>query len=258
MSEVTVRSRILTAEGEMRLIDDAAAAPRVPEYVEGAIELVVDGTEVLGLRHWDDVDSLWGYIANALGDLLTSGHGSTLFPDQPIELTFTRERSEVVVALRVPGEPPVVARASESSFVGALCAGGIHFCERLMQLVPADQVSFARMRADFVQLAVGRVPRQNSDELVVDEVLRRPSHPNPVVVALPPRAVVRPGTRLARTSGTEAVVVGVDLETLRTLDDGRIALVVAPEDEDGLVPGSSWSVLPPDDVGGEDWLNVEL
>ncbi len=258
MSQVMiVRSRILTTEGEMRLIDDPAAVPRFPEYVDGAIELVVGGVHVLGLRHWDVVDQLWAYIATALGNMLSSGHGSTLFPDQPIELSFTRESNEVVVGLRVPGEPPVLARADGASLLRALCAEGIHFSERLIQLVPTHDVGYAVMRGTFVELGRGRVPRLvTGEQLVVDFVQRQAPDSDPVVVFKPPPPVVGTGTRLVHASGHEMLVLGVDLPTLRGLDDDRLALVVSPDDEGVLVAGSSWSVVPEEPA--EDEIVIEL
>lgn len=75
-----------------------------PEYVEGAIEVEIDGVKVLTLELWDDINWLWPYIANSLEELATEQTASTSFPDQPIELIFRTDnrRQRIVVEVVIP------------------------------------------------------------------------------------------------------------------------------------------------------------
>ena len=65
-----------------------------PDYIEGAIELIVDGEKILNLSMWDYVDQLWAYLIDGLINLNDGKSFSTFFPDQPIEVKFTPQGKE--------------------------------------------------------------------------------------------------------------------------------------------------------------------
>jgi hypothetical protein len=54
------------------------------QYVRGAISLVIDGIDTLGVDLWDDVNWLWPFIVQALDECRRTGSGKRGFPDQPI------------------------------------------------------------------------------------------------------------------------------------------------------------------------------
>ncbi len=62
--------------------------PVIPKYVEGVIELTIDGRPIISTEMWDYVDELWCYISDMVPTFLATGKASTGFPDHPIDLTF--------------------------------------------------------------------------------------------------------------------------------------------------------------------------
>lgn len=113
-----------------------------PYYIEGAIELVVDGVAVLGLPEWDLVDQLWHYIVDCLEQLNVSEAAETTFPDQPIWLRFRRVGAGWVrVSLAVPGDTTVDATAKVDEFFTAMIAGAERFFEALARIEPANRSS---------------------------------------------------------------------------------------------------------------------
>lgn len=61
-----------------------------PDYIDGAIELTIDGVKLITVEMWDNIDCLWAYIAQGLEALSKGKDFSTNFPDQPIKLKFTQ------------------------------------------------------------------------------------------------------------------------------------------------------------------------
>jgi len=59
-----------------------------PNYVEGAISIVIDNSHVIDFTNWDYVDQIWAYFLNALEDLLSTGSGEFFFPDQPLHISM--------------------------------------------------------------------------------------------------------------------------------------------------------------------------
>lgn len=67
-------------------------------YVDGAIDLVVDGKRLLSFEDWDLVDQLWAYLIDGLLSVFhTSKPFQSCFPDQPLELHISRAAADRVV-----------------------------------------------------------------------------------------------------------------------------------------------------------------
>ena len=93
---VTVTTYLRAPDGTFQPVETSTSAPADPDYVEGAIELTIDATTIIGTEEWDYVDQLWAYIANMLLNLKTDDVASTYFPDQPIKLTFERTAEQTL------------------------------------------------------------------------------------------------------------------------------------------------------------------
>ena len=68
-------------------------ADQNPQYLEGALELTVNGVPLLTSAMWDYIDELWAYIINALEGLTSKEKAHTYFPDQAIKLELKRLRA---------------------------------------------------------------------------------------------------------------------------------------------------------------------
>jgi hypothetical protein len=62
-------------------------------HIEGAIELDINGVDVIDQSMWDDVNQLCAYLTDMLMDLGKKGEASSYFPDQPIKIGFKRSFS---------------------------------------------------------------------------------------------------------------------------------------------------------------------
>lgn len=85
MRRVEVTSYV-KVNGEFAAISAAARHDGDCEYVPGAISVVVDGVEVLGLDLWDDINWLWPLVVQVLDECRRAGSGKRYFPDQPIAI----------------------------------------------------------------------------------------------------------------------------------------------------------------------------
>lgn len=134
---ITVRSFLRLEDGTFQPIEEATTKPPDPEYIEGAIELTINGTEIIGKQQWDYVDQLWAYIANMVQELHAKGTASTYFPDQPILLTFERQGERVLVSRR-SRRGTWQASADQGELLAALREAGGRFFTRMAELVPED------------------------------------------------------------------------------------------------------------------------
>ncbi|GAB3493167.1 hypothetical protein [Nocardiopsis coralliicola] len=110
-----------------------------PRYIDGVIEVAVDGRVLIGDAEWDLVDQLWAYILTMLEELRTSCTARTLFPDQPLPLEFRRVKGGLLVAQLDSGPQRRTVRAGEEQFVRALLDAAEEFFLRLEPLLPQNQ-----------------------------------------------------------------------------------------------------------------------
>jgi hypothetical protein len=120
-------------------IEDVERYDGEPEYVEGALCIDVDGVAFLAPADWDDVNWLWPFVVKAAQDCEATGHGETMFPDQPLKLSIDRLRESGRVRLSLSAKNvsrTAVAAASEC--YAALAEAGLHFFEHLERLAPGE------------------------------------------------------------------------------------------------------------------------
>ena len=134
-------------EAEPGIVDDR-------RYVDGAIELVVDGTEVLGREHRDLVDQLWAYLGEGLLRVAENLEWETRFPDQPIKLRMVPDRRSGVVRVEVTsgGERTGVA-APRGLFLRETALASLRFWAALERLVPGPHPDAVTRRPELEALA---------------------------------------------------------------------------------------------------------
>ena len=115
-----------------------------PDYIEGAIELSVEGVPLLTLDLWDYVDQLWAYIVQGLQDVAAGQEFFTHFPDQPIELKIIPVNEKLwKIKVKVDEEVSVVANRGE--FVSALSEEAKNFFEFLSRKVPQNKGAYEEL-----------------------------------------------------------------------------------------------------------------
>jgi len=146
---ISIRTFLRTADGEFVLVEHCSEPPPDPDYIEGAMELAVDGVEIIGKSQWDYVDQLWSYVVSMVEKLKVDGRADTYFPDQPILLTLQRERGRVLVSANVR-EGLRRASTDEDELFDALRDAATVFFGKLSELVPSNAASY---RADLAKLS---------------------------------------------------------------------------------------------------------
>mgnify|MGYP001329641035 CR=1 FL=1 len=137
-----INSFLRTPSGEFVQVEACEDRPADSDYVEGAIEIVVDGVEIVGKREWDYVDQLWSYMADMVETLRSHGNADTYYPDQPIRLEFAQEGSRVVIASQ-DGERVRRGSVDHVEFDRVVGAAGRVFFERMTELLPDNAKAYA-------------------------------------------------------------------------------------------------------------------
>jgi hypothetical protein len=139
---IEITSYLRAADGHFTQVEAATEAPRDPRYVEGAVELAIDGVQILDTTMWDYVDQLWAYISDMVLTFGDRGEASTYFPDQPIKLSFRRQgKSRVLVVLEINGDSRV-SSIEEAELFEALRAHGSAFFARMAELLPENREGY--------------------------------------------------------------------------------------------------------------------
>jgi hypothetical protein len=124
---VTVVSYLRGKRGVFTNIRDVKRYVGDRTYVEGAVEITIDGYELMTHRHWDDVDMLWALLVQAVEACRTTGAGETYFPDQPLLFRVERRPAgRLLVALGI-GDDRRAKSADAEEFYRALAAAGVEF-----------------------------------------------------------------------------------------------------------------------------------
>ncbi|GAA3022739.1 hypothetical protein [Streptomyces glomeratus] len=139
---VKVETFLKDSNGEFQPVETCRTQPRDLDYIEGAIQLSIDGLPIIGLEEWDYVDQLWCYVADMVTQFGTTGFAETYFPDQPIKLSFQSSGSRVLVTAETGNE---VRRASAPSaeFLESVRTAGTRFFEKMSELAPANSYAEA-------------------------------------------------------------------------------------------------------------------
>ncbi|MFI5705441.1 hypothetical protein [Streptomyces sp. SID1034] len=139
---IEVRTLLRLPDGAFIQVDACGERPRDAQYVEGAIELIADGVQILSVAEWDYIDQLWSYVADMIRELPKQGEASTYFPDQPIMLKFLRSSpGRLLVSCRV-GDNVRQANVNESEFLAAIRSAGQVFFEKMSRLLPENSQGY--------------------------------------------------------------------------------------------------------------------
>lgn len=140
---VEARTFLRMPDGSFIPFSECVASPRDPHYVEGAIELVVEGVEIFGLPEWDLVDQLWAYICEMLGKFRTQNQVQISFPDTPIDFVLKRSSPGRVLVTALMAREKRSISVSESEFVSALQAEARQVLGRMSELIPSNASAYA-------------------------------------------------------------------------------------------------------------------
>lgn len=126
------------------------------DYIEGAIELSINGKPLLTTAQVDYVDQLWAYLIQGIVGAVRDGQlFSTFFPDCPIEITMRSEpaRQQITVGVDLRQKRGVIsATAPLAEFKRVFAAEARRFFETLMPLVSARHAAYERLLRDIATI----------------------------------------------------------------------------------------------------------
>lgn len=115
-------------------------------YIEGAIELTINGVVIFDKEMWDYIDQLWSYIADGIICIQDNHPFETYFPDQPIKVSFMPIKEGVSVSVTCDEEMKV--KVAKKEFVNEISKHVIAFFDYLRK----KDSSFDRKYDELVSL----------------------------------------------------------------------------------------------------------
>lgn len=99
------------------------------DYIEGAIELTINGVILFNKDMWDYIDQLWSYIADGIICIQSNKLFETYFPDQSIKISFTPVKENVSVSVTCHSENKV--KVDKKEFIHEMSKHVISFFDYL-------------------------------------------------------------------------------------------------------------------------------
>lgn len=66
------------------------------DYINGLIEISINGNKVTDFTYYDDIYDLWSYYVTALDELLEKNESSFSYPDMPLNVSLNLQGNRVV------------------------------------------------------------------------------------------------------------------------------------------------------------------
>lgn len=120
-------------------------------YIDGAIELELDGKALLSRDHWDLVDQLWAYLVEGLKAIRRGETFSTYFPDSPVRVVFRPEldRGTVTVEIDYRGiQGDTTATVGLDAFQAAMAREARQSFEALIRIAPGGREAYESVLRD--------------------------------------------------------------------------------------------------------------
>ncbi|TBM09991.1 hypothetical protein EYY86_19455 [Hafnia paralvei] len=98
-------------------------------YIEGALELTINGIVLIDKTMWDYIDQLWAYIVNGVESILNGQPFETYFPDQPIKLKAIPSNENIIFSVECDTEKKVFI--NRRYFIETMASSAIEFFDFL-------------------------------------------------------------------------------------------------------------------------------
>lgn len=139
----------LKQDGQLVALEDFTGPIEDEDYIEGALELSINGRPLLTTAQVDYVDQLWAYLIQGMAEEVRDGQPFTTgFPDCPIEVALrpdlSRQQITVEVDLRQK-RGPISATAPLVVFKEAFTAEGRRFLQKLVPMVSSHRGNYERL-----------------------------------------------------------------------------------------------------------------
>ena len=108
------------------------------DYIEGFIELTVNGVKLIDNSMHDYIDDLWSYFSEGLASIYKGEDFKTYFPDQPIEVKFEKCRNNKHILLTVNCHEEISVEIGKKEFFRVMKLHAEMFFDKLKQIAPSS------------------------------------------------------------------------------------------------------------------------
>lgn len=114
------------------------------KYIQGAIELTVEGVRILGCEESDTIDALWSLIVTDLERFVAGEDVVIRFPERRYMLALKRASRGRVVVRFVDIDRVRTAVGRTRSVLEALASGAADFFNAVLSTHPVDEWTYRR------------------------------------------------------------------------------------------------------------------
>lgn len=114
------------------------------DYIDGALELTINGVNLINKEMYDYIDQLWAYISEGLVNLFNGKSYKVFFPDQPIEIEFLPIKNDGVLISIYNNK----IFYNKNDFLNVMSKHAKSFFERLILIEPSLSPSCSNIIKD--------------------------------------------------------------------------------------------------------------
>ena len=111
-----------------------------PDYIDGAMELSINGKKLIDESMWDYIDALWSYLSEGLSVVYDGEEFKTNFPDQPLEVKFKpiHNNHNILVSVKCSSSEAKIV-VDKKAFLSAMSNHAKKFFEHLEIIEPNSE-----------------------------------------------------------------------------------------------------------------------
>ncbi|EJC1154368.1 hypothetical protein MYA08_002842 [Cronobacter sakazakii] len=106
------------------------------DYIDGAVELSINGVCLIDKSMYDYIDQLWSYLAEGLSKINKGETFETYFPDQPIAVKIIADKNNILISVHCHSEVKVYV--NKNIFLLKIAEHARAFFEHLKTIDPSS------------------------------------------------------------------------------------------------------------------------
>jgi len=107
-------------------------------YIEGALELTINGIDLISIEMWDCIDQLWAYFIDGLVAVKNNKTFTFYFPDQPIKV-FLLPISDINIMVSVTCNNEQKTIVSKKEFLDSMQKSARDFLKYIVHISPEEK-----------------------------------------------------------------------------------------------------------------------
>ena len=136
--------RVIKIQSLLKVGDDLVPVEQfvgpIPDedYIEGALELLVDNEPIFTREQVDYPDQLWAYLIEGLEQIVAGREFSTYYPDMPVKIVLRPQGERVTINVDTRKKITETSVPIDE-LCRAMASAGTTFFERLQPLAPGNR-----------------------------------------------------------------------------------------------------------------------